>query len=56
MVARDKVIEIVNEFLKNINVDSDTEQISELFAKEHTLFANELFDYIEILPGVAGFF
>ena len=55
LVDRDRVIDIVNEFLRVMKVDSDVEQISELFAIEHKLFTHELLDYIDFLPGVAKF-
>lgn len=52
LVSRDEVIKIMNDYLLSRDVDSTVEQIAQLFVEEHEKFAGEIFNYIELLPGV----
>jgi len=52
LVGREEVIDIINVYLTKNNIKSNIKQISDIFLIEHELFAKELFDYIEILPGI----
>lgn len=52
LVSREEVIEVVIEFLHTHSIAASAEEISDLFTKEHEAFLNEIFQYIQILPGV----
>lgn len=52
LVSREEVIDVVVSFLRHRSIPASIDSISELFIKEHQRFLEEIFKYIQILPGV----
>ena len=52
LVTREEVITILDGFLAAKGVVGSSSVLADLFAREHEAFLGELFEYIQILPGV----
>jgi len=55
LVSREKVIDILVEFLKQEGIPADFSRIDKLFIQVHSDFLKEINSYIRILPGVEDF-
>jgi len=55
LVSRQKVIEILIDFLSQQGFSVSKEQIEKLFVDVHSSFIREIYEYIAILPGVEMF-
>ena len=55
LVGREVVINILCDYLKSINVDTDEDELSEIFISTHMEFEKEMPKYVHILPGVKNF-
>lgn len=55
LVSREKVIEILVNFLVKQNINATAAQIDKLFIQVHSDFMHEIHKYIKILPGVEVF-
>jgi phosphoglycolate phosphatase-like HAD superfamily hydrolase len=52
LVERDKVIEIVLQYLRTRDIAVTAGEIKKIFSDVHHNFLDEIYDYIKILPGV----
>lgn len=52
LVSRERVIEILCDFLKKRNMAVSKEEITKLFIEVHLEFLKEIYGYIKLLPGV----
>lgn len=55
LLSREKVINVVHQYLKSVCVNSQEKTIKDIFDNQHTIFMDELKDYTEILPEVKNF-